>query len=124
MSDLTPIDVERRLTQLVTQITNAQNELRTARDAETEAGISLKRARLYAGHRDDCPKVVRGGSTVAERDEWIDRLTFDEWSAAKRAETSREIAQDSLRAVLAVAEVVRSLGSSVRTAYSLAGAAS
>lgn len=121
MSDLTPIDVERRLTQLVTDITRAQQELRAARDTETEAGIALKRARLYAGHRDDCPKPTRGGTTVAERDEWIDRLTFDEWSASKRAETSREIAQDALRSVLAVAEVVRSLGSSVRTAYSLAG---
>lgn len=122
MSDLTPIDVERRLVQLTTDITRAQGELRQARDAETETAISLKRARLYAGHRDDCPKPTRGGTTVAERDEWIDRLVFDEWAAAKRAETSREIAQDALRSVLAVAEVVRSLGSSVRTAYSMAGA--
>lgn len=122
MTDLTPIDVERRLTQLVTDITRAQQELRTARDAETEAAIALKRARLYAGHRDDCPKPTRGSTTVAERDEWIDRLTFDEWATSKQAETSREIAQDALRAVLAVSEVVRSLSASVRTAYSMAGA--
>lgn len=122
MSDLTPVDIERRLVQLTTQITQAQQELRLARDNETEADIRLKKARLIAANHDGCPKVVRGSTTVAERESWIDDYCIAEWSDFRRATTSREIAQDSLRAVLAVAEVVRSLGSSVRTAYSLAGA--
>lgn len=122
MTDLTPIDVERRLAQLVTQITNAQTELRKARDEETNAEIALKKARLVASHREDCPKVTRGGTTVSERDGWVDRQCFSEWSAYRLAETAREIAQDSLRTVLAVSEVVRSLSASVRTAYSMAGA--
>lgn len=122
MSDLTPVDIERRLVQLTSQITQAQQVLRDARDVETEADIALHKARLVASHSEQCPKPVRGGTTVAERDEWIERQTFTEWSAYRRAVTSREIAQDSLRSVLAVAEVVRSLGSSVRTAYSMAGA--
>lgn len=122
MTDLTPIDIERRLIQLTNQITAAQTELRNARDVETEAEITYKKARLVASHREDCPRPARGGATVGERDEWIHRQTFDEWTAYRRAETSREIAQDALRATLAVAEVVRSLGSSVRTAYTLAGA--
>lgn len=121
MTDLTPVDVERRLIALVTQITQAQENLRSARDIETEADIAHKKARLTVSHREDCPKPTRGGTTVAERDEWIDRQVFGEWSSYRRAETSREIAQDALRSVLAVAEVVRSLGSSVRTAYSMAG---
>lgn len=123
MTDLTPVDVERRLIQLVTQITHAQQELRSARDTETETEITYKKARLVAAHRDDCPRPVRGGPTVAERDEWIHRATFAEWTDYRRAETARDIAQDALRTVLAVAEVVRSLGSSVRTAYSMAGTA-
>lgn len=121
MTELTPVDVERRLVQLVSQITNAQQELRKARDVETESEITYKKARLVAAHRDDCPKPSRGGATVGERDEWIHRATFDEWSAYRRAETSRDIAQDALRAVLAVAEVVRSLGASTRTAYAMSG---
>lgn len=121
MSDLTPVDVERRLVQLTTQITQAQNELRKARDGETEAEIALKKARLVASHREDCPKVIRGGTTVSERDEWVDRQCFSEWSAYRLAETAREIAQDALRTTLAIAEVVRSLAASVRTAYNMAG---
>lgn len=121
MSELTPVDVERRLRQLVSQITSAQGELRTARDNETEADIAHKKARLVAAHSEDCPKPVRGGTTVGERDEWIDRQVFAEWSAYRRAETQREIAQDALRSVLSVAEVVRSLAASVRTSYEMAG---
>lgn len=121
MTDLTPVDVERRLIQLVSQITVAQAELAKARDAETEAAITLKRARLAAAHHEDCPVPSRGGPTVAQRDEWIESACMFEWADAKKTETAREIAQDSLRAVLAVAETVRSLGASVRTAYSLAG---
>ena len=121
MSDLTPVDVERRLIQLTTQITQAQNELRKARDDETTTEIALKKARLVASHREDCPKVTRGGTTVSERDEWVDRQCFSEWSAYRLSETAREIAQDALRTTLAIAEVVRSLAASVRTAYSLAG---
>lgn len=124
MTDLTPVDVERKLTQLVGQITNAQNNLRVARDAETEAAIALKKARLIAADHEDCPVPSRGSTTVAQRDDWIDAHVMPEWSAAKRAETSREIAQDALRATLAIAETVRSLGASVRTAYDLAGRAS
>lgn len=122
MSDLTPIDIERRLIAITGQITAAQNTLRQARDVETEADIAWHKAKLTASHSEECPKPTRGGTTVAERDEWIERRVFSEWSAFRRATTSREIAQDSLRAVLAVAETVRSLGASVRTAYSLAGA--
>ena len=121
MSDLTPVDIERRLIQITSQITAAQNTLRQARDVETEADIALHKARLTASHSEDCPKPIRGGTTVGERDEWIERTVFSEWCAFRRATTAREIAQDSLRSVLAVAETVRSLGASVRTAYSLAG---
>lgn len=120
---LTPVDIERRLIQIVTDITRAQSELRKARDWETESEIALKRARLIASHRDDCPAPVRGGVTVGQRDEWIDRQCFEAWSAQRQAETAREIAQDGLRTVLAVAETVRSLGASVRMAYQLAGTA-
>lgn len=122
MTDLTPIDIERRLIQITSQITAAQNTLRQARDVETEADITWHKAKLTASHSDECPKPARGSTTVAERDEWIERRVFAEWSAYRRATTSREIAQDALRAVLAVAETVRSLGASVRTAYAMAGA--
>jgi len=48
---------------------------------------------------------------------------MDEWAQARVATTAREVAVDNLRVVLAIAETVRSLGASVRQAYSLSGAA-
>lgn len=118
---LSPIDVESKLRSLVTEMTAAQQALRDRRDAETRAEIAYKTAKARAFHDENCPRPSRGGITTAERDSWIDELILDEWSAYRIATTAREIAQDRLRVVLAIAETVRSLGASVRSAYSLAG---
>lgn len=120
---LTPVDIEARLVGLVTEMTQAQRTLACARDEETQAEIAYKRAKTRAFHHSDCPHVSRGGHTVADRDAWVDSRVMDEWAQARVATTAREVAQDNLRVVLAVAETVRSLGASVRTAYSLSGAA-
>ena len=120
---LTPVDVEAKLIGLVTEMTGAQRTLAAARDAETTAEIAFKRAKAQAFHHSDCPHVSRGGHTVADRDSWVDRKVMDEWAHARVATTAREVATDNLRVVLAVAETVRSLGASVRQAYSLSGAA-
>lgn len=118
---LTPVEVEAKLRNLVTEMTTAQRTLAVARDHETTAEIEYKRAKARAFHHSQCPKVTRGGYTVADRDAWIDQQVMDEWAKARVATTAREVAQDNLRVVLAVAETVRSLGASVRSAYSLAG---
>ena len=124
MSDvLTPVAIEQKLRQMVSEMTGAQRTLAQARDAETTAEIALKRATAAAFHHSDCPHVSRGGHTVGDRDAWISRKVMDEWAQARVATTVREVAVDNLRVVLAVAETVRSLGASVRQAYSLSGAA-
>ncbi|MGN6128554.1 MAG: hypothetical protein ACTHON_18500, partial [Humibacter sp.] len=107
---LTPVQVEAKLTALVGEMYDSQKALRTARDAETDAEIKHKRAVAAAFHSPDCPKVTRGGYTVADRDAWIDQQCMNTWAAMKVATTAREVAQDNLRVVLAVAETVRSLG--------------
>jgi hypothetical protein len=122
MSDaLTPVEVETKLRGLVNEMYGAQKALAAARDLETTAEIAYKRAKAQAFHHSDCPHVSRGGHTVADRDAWVERKVMDEWAHARVATTAREVAQDNLRVVLAVAETVRSLGASVRSAYSLAG---
>ena len=120
---LSPIDIENRLRALVSEMTGAQKTLATARDSETTAEIALKRSTAMAFHHSDCPHVSRGGHTVGDRDAWISRKVMDEWAHARVATTAREVAVDNLRVVLAIAETVRSLGASVRQAYSLSGAA-
>lgn len=118
---LSPVDVEAKLRSLVSEMTAAQTALRDRRDAETQAEIAHRRAWVVATHDDKCPKPARGSVTVDERKAWLEEQTLNEWSDYRTATTAREIAQDRLRVVLAIAETVRSLGASVRTAYSLAG---
>lgn len=120
---LTPVEVEAKLRNLVNEMYLAQKTLADARDRETQAEITYKRANAAAFHHSDCPHVSRGGHTVADRDAWVERKVMDEWAHARVATTAREVAQDNLRVVLAVSETVRSLGASVRSAYSLAGTA-
>lgn len=123
MESLTPIAVERKLTSLVTELTRAQQALAAARDAETDAEIALRKAKARAYHHPDCPKVTRGGYTVGDRDAFVEEHVQAEWATHRLAVTAREVAADNLRTVRDVAEVVRSLGASVRTAYDMAGRA-
>ena len=119
---LTPLDIERRLRQLVTDLSRAQIVLREARDGEVDARHEYDRARRRALLSEKSPKVTRGGYTVAEQTAWVDDQCNDLKFSADKATVVREAAQDRLRVLLAQAEIVRSLGASVRQAFDLAGA--
>lgn len=118
---LTPLSVEQKLRQLVNDLARAQVVLREARDQEVDARHEYDRARRRALLSDKSPKVIRGGYTVAEQSAWVDEQCADLKFAADKATVVREAAQDRLRVLLAQAEIVRSLGASVRTGYELAG---
>jgi hypothetical protein len=118
---LTPLDVERKLRQLVNDLARAQAELREARDAEVDARHEYDRARRRALLSEKSPKVTRGGYTVAEQAAWVEEECADLKFAADKATVVREAAQDRLRVLLAQAEIVRSLGASVRQAFEMAG---
>lgn len=120
---LTPVEIEQRLRRGITVLTQAQQQLRAAREAETDAELAYKRALWAAYLSPECPTVGRasGDSTVAVRDAWVGERTVREWEAYRRAEVVREAAQDHLRTTRDVIEVLRSLGASVRTAYDVAG---
>lgn len=124
MSELwNPVLVEQRLTALITELTKAQRSLAEARDHEVDAKHIYKAARRRVMLGPDCPKVTRGGPTVADRDAWVDDQTADLERAYDTAVARREAAQDHLRVVRDQAEIVRSLGVSVRQAYEMAGTA-
>jgi hypothetical protein len=118
---LTPLDVETRLRHLVTDLARAQAALRQARDLEVDARHEHDRARRRALLSEKSPKVTRGGYTTAERDAWVDEQCADLKFAADKATVVREAGQDRLRVLLAQAEIVRSLGASVRQSYEMAG---
>jgi hypothetical protein len=118
---LTPIQVEQQLTRSITRLVNAQRALQRARDEETSCEIDYRRALWAATLDPTAPTVERGGFTVAERDAWVSQRAEEQWVAYRIAQTKREAAQDHLRTVRDVVEVLRSLGASVRTAYEGAG---
>lgn len=118
---LTPLDIERRLKGLISNLTRAQQALAQARDLEVDAKHALGRARRRALLSQQAPKVIRGGVTTAERDAWVDDQVSDLQFAYDKATVTRESAQDHLRVLRDQAEIVRSLGASVRQAYELAG---
>jgi hypothetical protein len=118
---LTPLDIETRLRHLVSDLARAQQALRQARDLEVDARHEHDRARRRALLSEKSPRVTRGGYTTAERDAWVDEQCADLKFAADKATVVREAGQDRLRVLLAQAEIVRSLGASVRAAYDMAG---
>ncbi|MER5420387.1 hypothetical protein [Streptosporangium roseum] len=123
MSDdlTTPIGVESRLRHLVTALTQAQIALAKKRDEEVAAKHAYQAARRRAIFSPDSPKVTRGGYTTADRDAWVDEKAANEHVQYDVAVAAREAAQDHLRVVRDQAMVVMSIGSSVRTAYNVAG---
>ena len=131
---LSPVQIEQRLSHSISDLTRAEAALRAARDQETDAEIAYRygrnqnsrsiayRSAFYRATLDKhAPEVSRGGYTVAERDAWVGLRCREQWEAYRRAQTVREAAQDHLRTVRDITEVLRSLGASVRTAYEGAG---
>ncbi|MER7014527.1 hypothetical protein ABT324_24145 [Saccharopolyspora sp. NPDC000359] len=118
---LTPVQIEQKLRQCVTDLTKAEQALRTARDDETQAEVDYRSAYRQAMLSPDRPKVTRGGYTTSERDAWVDEQCAEQWQVYRIAQTQREAAQDHLRTVRDIATAVQSLGALVRTAYAVAG---
>lgn len=118
---LSPIQVEQKLRQVVTDLTLAEKALREARDEETTAEITFRAAHRAAMLSPQCPRVARGGCTTAERDAWVEDQCAGQWQAYRIAQARREAAQDHIRTVRDIATAVQSIGALVRTAYSMAG---
>jgi len=118
---LSPLDVERKLRQCITDITKAEQDLRAARDVEVECELEWKSAVRRAMFHPDCPKVSRGAATVADRDAWVEAQCADEYRAYRLAKAASEAAQDRMRVTRDIAVTVQSLGALVRQAYQMAG---
>jgi len=121
MEDLTPIDCERRLRALVTDMSRAQTELRNARDAEVNLKHDYEAAKRRAFLSAECPKPTRGGHTVADREVWVDDQCADEQRKYDIATARREAAKDHLQTVRDQSMIVLGLLRSVTTAYAVSG---
>lgn len=121
IEDLTPIDCERRLRQLVTEMSRAQAELRNARDAEVDRKHEYEAAKRRAFLSAECPKPTRGGYTVSDREVWVDDKCAEEQRAYDIAVARREAAKDHLQTIRDQSMVVMALLRSISTAYQLSG---
>jgi hypothetical protein len=118
---LTPVAVEYRLRELVTDLTRAQLTLSDTRDAEVNAKHVYEAAHRRAVLHTEAPKVNRGGSTAGERDAWVGDRCQVEQRHYDLAVARREAATDHLRTLRDQGMLVAALSKSVALAYSMAG---
>lgn len=123
MSDepLSPVAIERKLRELVNDLTRAQLALSSARDAEVEAKHAYEAAHRRAILSPECPKVTRGGWTSAERDAWVAEKAASEQRLYEVFEVKRKAAEDHLRTLRDQGVIVATLAKSVHQAYGMAG---
>ena len=98
----------------------AQEDLRTARDAEVEAEEDRDAARRRAQMSPDCPPVgVFNGvrTTVAYQTAWIEDQIADEEHEYRMARKARQAASDHLKKVGKQGSFQQSLTKSVADAY-------
>lgn len=118
---LSPVAIEAKLRWLVSELTRSQQALATMRDAEVKAIHDYKHAYRREILSSECPKVVRGGTTTAERDAWVDDRCAQQEFDRDIATAAREAAADHLRVVVTQSSIAQSLGRSVDSAYRTAG---
>lgn len=121
---MSPIDLEVSLRKAVTELTRSEQALKDARNTETDAEITYQRAYRRALLSRRCPRVERGGVTVAERDAWVQQECAQEWEAWQVAKTACKAAEDHQRMTRDVTSVYQTIAGLTKTAMSLAGAAS
>jgi len=118
---LTPAAAERRLVELEKQLEMATEMLKIARDAEVAAKHEFEAARRKAGLSPECPRVERGGTTVAERTEWIeDKAAESQWKY-DIATAARQAAYDHLQTTREQGMICMGLLRSANTAYAISG---
>ena len=114
---LTPIQIEAALTNLYNAVSANQIMLMRLRTQEMDAKIGYEKAHLTATLHPDCPKVVRGGTTVAERDDWIRFQEFDEYEAYEQAKKRVRNCRDYMDMLQQQCSLVQSMNKSVVAAY-------
>lgn len=122
--DITLVDIERKLRQLVTDLALGQRMLADSRDAEVAAKHVWEGKRRRLILHPDCPRTRGGGAgavSLSERDAWVDVKIEDEQRAFDVAEVRRKSAEDHLRTLRDQSVLVATLAKSVQISMGLAG---
>lgn len=119
---LTPVMAERRLVELEQKLEMGTEMLKIARDKEVDAKHIYEAARRKARLSPECPRVERGGTTVAERAEWLDDQAAQAQWSYDVATAARQAAYDHLQTVREQGMICMALLRSANTAYAMSGA--
>lgn len=114
---LTPVEIEQALNQLLNAVAKNQIMLMQLRTQEVNAKIAYEKRHLIATMGVDCPKVSRGGVTVAERDDWIRKEEFDEYEAYEIAKKRTKNCRDYMEMLQQQCSLVQSMNKSVVASY-------
>ncbi len=117
-----PRDCEAKLFELMQLAAHAELRLRAATDQHTRAKLELERTHLIATTDPRCPRVERGGATVAERDDWIRGQELDEYEWEQTCATVVKHCQRYQQRISEQISIVQSMTKLVAQSYDVIGA--
>ncbi|WP_433731121.1 hypothetical protein ACQP2Y_21870 [Actinoplanes sp. CA-051413] len=100
---------------------DAKNRLAAVRDEEVTAEAVYQSARRRAFFDPNCPVVVRGGVTTAERDAWVDQQVEDVETKWKLAKAATQAAKDHMDTLRAQSVLISALAKTTQQIHAVAG---
>lgn len=100
---------------------DATNDLKTVRDLEVEAEAEYLSARRRQFFHEDCPVVIRGGVTVADRDAWVDQQVASEEEKWKLAKATTQAAKDRMDTIRSQSVLISALAKTTQQIHGVAG---
>lgn len=118
---LSLMDSQRQQRWALRAMWEATKALASARDDEVNAEADYLSARRRAFFHEDCPVVVRGGVTVADRDAFIDRQVEDLETKWKLAKARTQAAKDHMDTLRASSVLISSIAKTTQQIHGTAG---
>lgn len=113
----TPVTARNRVRRVGSDLVRAEMDLKAARDAEVNAKHDYEKAKRAAALSPDAPRVVRGGTTVAEREAWVDERCDSLEFQYRLAEATRQAAKDHYDTINTQAMLSQAILKSIDAAF-------
>lgn len=120
----TPVQVERKLAELMNAVAEAEMKMRGLLEQEADARQAYERAHVIAATDPNCPVPGRGAgqATVGERDSWIRGMCEDEYNGLVYAELNVTLQKRYIQRLEQQCSLVQTMSKHVLAAYAVAGA--
>lgn len=118
----TPVQCEAKLSELMNSVAQAEIAMRQCAERELHAKLQLERDHLIASTDPMCPVPMRGGATVAERDDWIRGQEIDAYEHHERMKLELKTQQRYQERLEQQVSMVQTMAKLVMQAYNVMGA--